>query len=599
MGERGGQLSIQDPLSAFAVHRQAVDFTCPVLMPVLKDPSKAIVWIVSIALVVGCLVTDSVSAQDATSSPDSLRSYALEEIVVSDVLPGERAPNTLQRIPLAGIALADASSADEVIRLIPAAHVRTNSRGESHVYLRGAGERQVAVFFDGALLNLPWDNRFDLSLVPANVIGEIVVAKGAASVLHGANAIGGTVDLKPRTVSNRGRLSELHAAGGSAGLVQGRVTRLSRVREVDYGLSVGYSRRAGLTLPTDHNLPFSQLLNDQRTNTDRALIDVFGRVRYRLGNGGRIGFTLMHVDAEQGVAPEGHLDPEQSRVRYWRYPYRRNTMAIIGTDIPVGGRGAHVRGAIWLGRFAQGIQQYESAAYASLVDRQDDGDHTAGARFVLHQPVRSGAIRLALNLLTSRHVQADYTRDPTGSLQPDAVDLRFGQHIWSLGTEYEWQPTGRLTWQLGGSLDGSATPVTGNKTARKPELAVSLTTGLRYAFDERTALRLSAGRKTRFPTMRELFGEALGRFLLNPELAAESSVIVEAGFGMRNRRFDGESVVFVERSYDTIDQRFVLLPDEERARRQRINRAGGRAVGVEIVGRGRLAAGLTFAGHVT
>ncbi|NNE45755.1 MAG: TonB-dependent receptor [Rhodothermales bacterium] len=568
-------------------------------MPAPEDLSQAILRIVSIALAVGTLVTNSVRAQDATSSPDSLRSYALEEIVVVDVPRGERAPNTLQRLPLAGIALADASSADEIIRLIPAAHVQTNSRGESHVYLRGARERQVAVFFDGALLNVPWDSRFDLSLVPANVIGEIVVSKGAVSVLHGANAIGGTVDLKPRKVSRRGQLSELEIAGGSAGLVQGRLTQLSRASGVEYGLSAGYSRRAGLTLPTDHNLAFNQLRNDRRTNTDRSLMDVFGRVTHRLGNGGRIGLTLMHVDAEQGVAPEGHLDPDQSRVRYWRYPYRRNSMAIIGTDVPLGDRGAHVRGAIWLGRFAQGIQQYESAAYASLVDRQDDKDRTAGARFILHQPVRIGTIRLALNLLTSRHVQTDYALDPTGSLRPDAADLRFGQHIWSLGAEYEWRPPGRLMWQLGGSLDGSATPVTGDKPARNPEMAVSLTAGLRYAFDERTALRLSAGRKTRFPTMRELFGEALGRFLLNPELTAESRVMVEAGFEIRTRRFEGESVVFFERSYDTIDQRFVLLPDEAQARRQRINRAGGRSVGVEMVGRGRLAAGLTLAGHVT
>ncbi len=586
-------------MGTVVIHRHAVDFTFPVLMPAPEDLSQAVVRIVSIALAVGCLVTDSVRAQDATSSPDSLRTYALDEIVVVDVPRGERAPNTLQRLPLAGIALADASSADEIIRLIPAAHVQTNSRGESHVYLRGARERQVAVFFDGALLSVPWDNRFDLSLMPANVIGGIVVAKGAVSVLHGANTIGGSVDLKPRTVSNGGGLSELEVAAGSAGLVQGRLTQLSRVSEVDYGLSVGYSSRGGLTLPTDHNLAFSQLRTGRRTNTDRALMDVFGRVTRRLGNGGRIGFTLMHVDAEQGVAPEGHLDPDQSRVRYWRYPYRRNSMAIVGTDVPVGGRGAHVRGAIWLGRFAQSIQQYESAGYALLVNRQDDRDRTAGARFVLHQPVRSGTIRLALNLLTSRHVQADYTRDPAGSLQPDAADLRFGQHIWSLGTEYEWQSTRRLMWQIGGSLDGSATPVTGDKPARNPEMAVSVTTGLRYAFDERTALRLSAGRKTRFPTMRELFGEALGRFLLNPELEAESSVMVETGLEIRTRRFEGESVVFFERSYDTIDQRFVLLPDEERARRQRINRAGGRAVGVEIVGRGRLAAGLTLAGHVT
>lgn len=98
---------------------------------------------------------------------DTLRMYGLTEIVVSSGRDRTTTASTVQKVSLAQIARTDAVSISGVARLIPAAHVQTNSRGETHVYLRNSGERQVAFFFDGALLNVPWDYRVDLSLIPS------------------------------------------------------------------------------------------------------------------------------------------------------------------------------------------------------------------------------------------------------------------------------------------------------------------------------------------------------------------------------------------------------------------------------------------------
>jgi hypothetical protein len=46
------------------------------------------------------------------------------------------------------------------------------------------------------------------------------------------------------------------------------------------------------------------------------------------------------------------------------------------------------------------------------------------------------------------------------------------------------------------------------------------------------SLRAGVGQKTRFPTMRELFDEALDRFMVNPELEPESALMVEVGLGL-------------------------------------------------------------------
>ena len=129
----------------------------------------------------------------------------------------QRVANTVQRVLLAAIAGADAPTIDGALRRIAGLHLQTNSRGETLAYLRGAGERQVAVYFDGALLNVPWDNRIDLSLVPSEVVGEIMVSKGAPSVLYGTNVLGGALNMTSIDLTHPGRYTHLNAGAGSMG----------------------------------------------------------------------------------------------------------------------------------------------------------------------------------------------------------------------------------------------------------------------------------------------------------------------------------------------------------------------------------------------
>ncbi len=530
---------------------------------------------------------------------DSLRSYDLAEIVIEGSEQQAASVATVQRVALAGIAQADAASVDRVVRLIPGAHVQTNSRGERLVYLRNAGERQVALFFDGALLNVPWDNRFDLGLVPADVVGGITVAKGVPSVLYGANVLGGAINLTSRTLGNPGTFTQARAVQGSPEAAQTRLTHLGRTERLGYAFSVGYSKRDGLALPEDAALPFSQPDDDLRTNTDQQLLSLFGQTTYQFTGGAQLGLSLLHLDGDKGIAPESHLDPEASRVRFWRYPTWRASMVILNGQAPLGTKGARLRGAAWGSRFAQTISQFGSEAYDVLLEEQDDDDDTFGTRLSLLQPAGPGELRLAFNALTSRHRQQNLDYDGGAPSVPVDPALTFRQHVWSVGGEYEWRPKDCLELLLGASLDGIATPATGDKPDRDPQVDFGVTSGVLYALDDAWSLRASAGRKVRFPTMRELFGEALGRFLINVDLKAESSLLAEVGVGRQGSDVSGEVVAFLNRTFDTIDQRSVRVPGEDRPLRQRVNLDGSRVFGIEVVGAARPWQGGSVNGHLT
>jgi len=142
--------------------------------------------------------------------------YNLNEVVVTgQARQATQAATTVQRIEPQAIEQQDAADVSELAELAPATHVQTNSRGQTILYFRNAGDRQVGQFFDGALLNVPWDNRVDISQIPASVVGEMTVTKGVPSVQYGANVLGGAVNFESRTLDRPGRKTEFKGQLGT------------------------------------------------------------------------------------------------------------------------------------------------------------------------------------------------------------------------------------------------------------------------------------------------------------------------------------------------------------------------------------------------
>lgn len=528
---------------------------------------------------------------------DTLRVYDLGEIVISavpDAIPVE-VPHTLARVRVDEIEQRDAISVADVATLIPAAHVQTNSRGETLIYLRDAGERQVAVFFDGALLNIPWDNRVDVSLIPANAVGDISVAKGVPPVEYGANVLGGAVNL----LSPQGALTELSGTFGAQGRVQGSATHRGRMGKVSYVGSVAHADRDGIALPSGADLPFSQPDDDVRTNTDSRVTNLLARAMYDFGAGTELAVALLHMDAEKGVAPESHLDPAVSRVRFWRYPEWRNTVGIVSGEGWLGAQ-ARWKASAWVNIFGQTIDSYESALYQRVEDREEDDDLTLGSRVVFRRGLGEGAIKAAVNALTSTHKQRDLALDASGNPLPGETfpRLTYRQHLLSTGLQYELPPLGAVDLTVGGSVDAMFTPKTGDKPESDPLVDYSVTVGAMVDLRDGWFLRASAGRKTRFPTMRELFGEAIDRFVLNPDLGPESSILTEVGLGVRTPSLSGEIIPFGSFTSNTIDQQSVTVAGEARPRRERINLEGSRVLGLELVGAARPVPSLDVEAHL-
>ena len=531
----------------------------------------------------------------------SPQEYSLNEIVVSDQRrAGAEGVSTVQRIDYAAIESQDAADVSGLAELVPATHVQTNSRGQTILYFRNAGDRQVGQFFDGALLNIPWDNRVNISLIPAGVVEEMTVTKGVPSVRYGANVLGGAINFQSRTLDAEGQRTELKGALGTAEQRRAAATHLGRTEQWDYTAAVQYTSRGNEPLSQDANLEYNQPLSDRRVNTDRQLASGFGRATRRFENGGRLGVSVLHVDAEQGVAPEGD-EAKPGESRYWRYPLWQKSTVIASGQTPLGTTSS-LRGAAWGSRFARDIADYEGIDYQNLNQIQEGRDLTGGVRLVGTQNLSLGSLTLALNGLTSQHRT---TVDPAS--EPSDSTAEFRQHIFSSGLEYEAQVHPRVQVTAGASVDGTATPDTGPFPDRDPIYTWGMNTGIRIDAGQGWTVRGAFGRKSRFPTMRELFDAAIGKFVPNPNLQPVTAWIGEAGVEYRTSRFYVGSTAFLNRVYDTIDKRTFTqeiideedLPSSYLGKVQRINLLGARIYGLETAIRWTPTEALALDGNLT
>ena len=85
-------------------------------------------------------------------------------------------------ITLDSLSLPAAATTEQVLRELPMLHVRTNSRGEAEVTVRGSESRQVAVLFDGVPLTLSWDGRTDVSVLPVGAAADVTFVRGLSTL---------------------------------------------------------------------------------------------------------------------------------------------------------------------------------------------------------------------------------------------------------------------------------------------------------------------------------------------------------------------------------------------------------------------------------
>jgi iron complex outermembrane recepter protein len=527
------------------------------------------------------------ASRSGAQVPDTVRSdtaYALPQMVVrSPRLSVTSGGVSALEMHVDSMRLPPAPTLEDLARSLPLLRVRTNSRGEAQPTLRGSESRQVVVLVDGIPLTLGWDHRSDLGLVPVGAARTVTLLRGLPSVLHGPNVLGGVVEVgvvagvtRPDAPPPVQATLGLDHAGGRQLTATGSHLLQSGPGAVLLRAGAGYRARAGFERPSGVGSVSDAALRD---NSDLEQVTGFVAGRFDGDDGAWLSASASGYDAERGVPPELHVQ----QPRLWRYPHDSRILAAVsgGTGQRTTRLGAgDLEASIGVDTKRTVIESYRTAAYREVEGREeaDDrvltlrllGDHTLGPR---------ADLRLAATLADVLHDEA---------IDGAGVD-RYRQRLWSLGAEVAWRPVeeGALRGShltAGLAYDGANT----SESGPQPPFAALESWGGRLGVNHilgRGGAMVHAGvsRRARFPSLRELYSGALGRFEPNPALRPEVLAAWEAGVTTRVGGVEVQAVAFHQQLSNVIVR--TGLGD---GRFRRDNRDRMQSMGIEVLTGGGL-----------
>ncbi len=518
--------------------------------------------------------------------PDSARIdsvFTLEDLRVTAVRPlASPSGASAVRLDMSVPHVEPVPLLEEALRRIPFLQVRENSRGEAQVTLRGTESRQIAVLLDGVPLTLGWDARTDLSLIPVDAAREIQFFRGMSSVLHGPNVLGGVIHIDVGRGEERSVRPSTGIQGGvdqtGALFAGGRIGH--QVASDNGGLlsiqgGVGWRSRDYVRLPSGIGTAYEGG-DDDRTNSDLLHRSAFVTGRYSSPTGGWLAASAFAYDAEKGVPPELHVsDP-----RLWRIPDSKRGVLVLSGGTPWGqtpfGTG-DFEISLGFDSAESQIDAFESLLYNNVVDHERATDRTLTFRGLSDHQAGIGVFRTALTVASTRRVQ----EEGAGGRE------RYSQRLLSLAGEYEsplgeGDITSRIRLSAGASFDHASTPDAGGREPRDPIGDVGLRIGGSLLLGSETVMHAGLSRRVRFPSLRELYSGALGRFVPNQDLAPEVLRTAEGGMTSTLSAFGGsvdvQGVLFTQVLSDAIVRQSF---GDGRFRRE--NRSRVDATGIEML----------------
>jgi len=165
--------------------------------------------------------------------------------------------------------------AGDLLRTDHTVQLDENISGKKTVNIRGGNADEVAILYNGVRMNSEFDNIFDIALVDLQNVDHLEVIRGSNSVLYGAEAFSGIINIVPKLVPEKTLSFSQHLGTYQSGRWSAHLGKKFNRFSSAYSLNRGaYFRQfegrgndESLENNSDqHNLTFTYLLDGNNSN---------------------------------------------------------------------------------------------------------------------------------------------------------------------------------------------------------------------------------------------------------------------------------------------------------------------------------------------
>ena len=509
----------------------------------------------------------------AGKEQQGFESFSLGEIYVE----GEKPPVTQETaittvITAEEIKATNSKTVAEALSHAPGLRVSTGTKNEPNISIHGFfSQSRILVLIDGVPYYETKEGKLDLNQFTTDNVAEIEVTKGAASVLYGANAMGGVINIVTKKAADGKPFFGVNMEGGQVDYHKESVTHGMKSGIFNYWLNYEHRQQHGWRMSDDYKTRPAIITKrpggtsyavtedgDTREQSDYSSDSIWAKFGIEPSAGSEYFINFHYIGKEKGLPPStDSVRVFTSRPAFSNF-FRFDEYNDWGIDLSGQQKITNqltFKGKLYYHNHTDELVSYSDQTYSQEIATSRYEDYLVGGYLMAeYKPVDWNTARASFNYRDDSHKQRDDTYLPfekffayTGSVGVED-DLRFSKNFSAVvGASYDWfkvNEANRNNTDRSGNLTSQtelATPDT--KDDFNPMI------GLNYLFVDSTKVFASAAKKTRFPTLRQLYSSRSG----NRDLEAESTINYTAGLSRSFSKYAwGEIAFFYHDIHDYI-----------------------------------------------
>jgi len=456
--------------------------------------------------------------------------YNLGEIVVSEENPVVKDVAIINEVTAEQIKATNSRTVDEVLQHVPGVRVSTGRKDEPEISIHGFSQKKVLILIDGVPYYETKYGKLHMNEIPTDNIAKIEVAKGAPSVLYGPNAEVGVINIITKNATEKPSAS-VNLELGEQDYNRVSLSHGMKTGKLSYWLNYVHTERDAWKLSDDFEPTTGRLIRRPggtsdvvfedggyfRANSDSKSDSIWAKVGLEFDDDAEYYVNFHYITSEKGQPPsiyENRAFSDFTQLARWD-KYDNYGVDLSGrqkiTD------SFTMKAKVFYHEHEDDYVSFDDETYTTEVATSTYEDYMLGGSLQAdYAPVDWNTLRAAFHYRQDSHKQRDEATLPfeesvslTGSLALEDEITPFNNFSIVAGVSYEWFEVTDAESTSGGVIVEETTPDT--KDTINPML------GLAYTFADTTKLFGSVAKKTRFPTLDQLYSSSSGNQNLNEE----------------------------------------------------------------------------------